>query len=66
MVHVKALTWHDRLALMLERLPDERLFLLRDIVDALAERRRRALSVAYPDLESALAQCIPEPPPFRR
>ena len=65
-MHVKALTWHDRLALILERLPDERLFLLRDVIDALAERRRRALALAYPDLESALADCIPTPAPFRR
>jgi len=52
---MKPLTWFDRLTLVLDRLPEERLVLVRDVVDALVTKRRRHRVAAYPDLHTAIA-----------
>jgi hypothetical protein len=47
-------TWFDRLVILLDRLPTQRLTLLRDIITALVERRRSEENPPFADLESAL------------
>lgn len=48
------MSWFERLLPLLERVPTARLALMRDIINAIVERRRMSEQVAHDDLESAM------------
>ena len=48
------MSWFERLLPMLHNLPTDRLALMRDIINAIVERRRAGEAVAHPDLRSAV------------
>lgn len=48
------MSWFERLLPLLHNLPTERLALMRDIINAVVERRRAGEPVAHPDLQAAV------------
>ena len=52
------MSWFDGLLSLLERMPTERLTVMRDVLNALVERRRQGTQPTHDDIESAvMAAC---------